>query len=306
MKRLIVLLLACAVTASAQFTRIEYNKTVPIFSRASTTASTANDTTKPIDIGEASDLAVFAYGADSLKAAYWYRLRNSVTGMNTAWTEFDTVVVAATGNNPDGKIIGTVVQSALGGYDGIQFYIDYVSGTTSDAGVRTVLYLYALRRSGGNFTTPLGRIPVFNRTGLVIDEYSWSSTTANDTIPQPAAADGTPVWTPIIGGTDAYYFARTNDSLRATVYYQMVNSTARDTTAWTLLDSIVTVDDLGSAAYDSTVRLAHNAPLALATILGYDGIRFYVDYDATTAGTATNADGTTNRWRLYQYLFRRD
>lgn len=306
MKRFIVLLLGVAVTASAQFTRIDYNKTVPVFSRTLTLAATANDTTKPFDISEASDIAVFAYSTDSLKAAYWYRLINSVTGMKTAWTEFDTIVVAATGDNPDGKSIGQVLQASLGGYNGIQFYIDYVTGTTADVGAATKLYVYALRRSGGNTVNPYGRVPIFNDEKFkVIDEYSWLSTSANDTTPQPTTA-GVPIFYPLNGGTDAYYFARTNDSLRATIYYQLINITARDTGSFTLLDSVVTVDDLGSATYDSTVRLAHNAPLALSTILGYEGIRFYVDYDATTPGTASNKDGTTNRWRLYQYLFRRD
>jgi hypothetical protein len=310
MKRYIILLSLVALVASlseAQFTRLEYSKTVPVFTNreAPTGATSANDTTKMFDISEATDLAVFAYGSDSLKAAYWYRLRNSVTGRTGAWTEFDTIVVAATGNNPDGKVIGTVLQSTLLGYDGIQFYIDYVAGTsTGESGTDThVLYVNALRRAGGVKGDPWGRMPRFNETWPVIDEYSWLSSTANDTIPQPSSA-GVAVWMPLGGGTDLAFLGRTNDSLRVTIYYQLVNHTARDTTAWTVLDSIVTVDNLGSASYDS-VDVGVNA-LALSTILGYEGIRFYVDYNATTPGTASNSDGTTNRWRLYRYYLRRE
>lgn len=310
MKRYFVMLSLVAFVASlseAQFTRLEYNKTVPVFTRvvAGTGATTSNDTTKIFDISEISDLAVFAYGSDSLKAAYWYRLRDSKTGRTGAWTEIDTIVVAATGNNPDGKILGTVLQSSLIGYDGIQFYIDYVAGTSTGetATDRYVLYLNGLRRALGGKGDPFGHVPVFNSEETVIDEYSWLSSTANDTIPSPTTA-GVPRWYPLGGGTDLAFKARTNDSIRVTIYYQLVNHTARDTTAWTVLDSVVTVDNLGSASYDS-VDVGVNS-LALSTILGYEGIRFYFDYNATTVGTASNSDGTTNRWRLYQYYLRRD
>lgn len=310
MKRYLILLSVVALIASsseAQFTRIEYNKTVPVFTNreAPTGATSANDTTKMFDIGEASDIAVFAYGSDSLKAAYWYRLRSSVTGRNTAWTELDTIVVAATGNNPDGKIVGTILQSSLIGYDGIQFYIDYVAGTsTGETGTDTqVLYVHALRRALGGIGTWSGRAPVFNTMAPVIDKYSWLSSTVNDTIPNPNT-DGTPVFYPLGGGTDLRYLGRTNDSIRVTIYYQLINKTARDTTSWAVLDSMVTVDNLGSASYDS-VDIGVNG-LALSTILGYEGIRYYIDFDATTPGTATNSDGTTNRFRLYQFYLRRD
>lgn len=310
MKRYMMLLSVVALIVSsseAQFTRIEYNKTVPVFTNLDTTtgATTANDTTKMLDISEASDIAIFAYASDSLKACYWYRLRNSVTKATTAWTELDTIVVAATGNNPDGKIIGTILQASLIGYDGLQFYIDYVAGTSTgeNAPDKSVLYVNALRRSGGPVGYWKGKSPKFNVMEPVIDEYSWLSTTVNDTTPHPTSATS-PNWYPLGGGTDLRYLGRTNDSIRVHIYYQLVNHTARDTTGWTLLDSMVTVDNLGSASYDS-VDIGVNG-LALSTILGYEGIRYYIDWNATTVGTATNSDGTTNRFRLYQYYLRRD
>lgn len=305
MKRLIFLLLCVGVTALAQFPRIEYNKTVAVFSRnvVPTGATTSNDTTKMIDISEATDIALFAYGSDSLKAAYWYRLRNSVTGLTTAWTEFDTVVVATTA--AAGIRIGTVLEASLLPYDGVQFYVDYVAGTsTGEAGTDNfICYLYALKRAGGTVVNGQGRAAIANsRVYTVIDKSGWLSTTATDTIPQPSA-DGTAQYYSIAGGTNIYHLARTNDSLRVTVNYALRNTVARATVAFALLDSIVTVDNLGSAAYDSTIR---KTGLTLATILGYDGIRYEEDYDATTAGTATNSDGTTNRWRLYQFFLRRE
>ena len=281
---------------------IDYNRTVPIYVSAVALESKANDTTKAFDISEASDLAVFGYGSDSLAVAVWYRLSSSVTKRTTAWTILNDTVTVSDAAAGEGAIIGTLAQATLRGYDVIQFYVDYVNPSGESGVFRTILYMHALKRAGGRTSDTRGRDATFNLYKPVVDMHSWLSTTATDTIPQPST-DATAIWYPIVGGTDLYFDGRTNDSIRATVYYQLYNRTAQATGSWTLLDSIVTVDDLGSATYDSTASMAS---LALSTILGYEGIRFYVDFDATTGGTASAGDGTANRFRLYQYFLRRE
>ena len=123
--------------ASAQ----QYNKPTMFYTETNPTTSTANDTTGFFSIkGGQGGLAVFGSASDSAGVVLYYRLRQSngipyaVTG---SWTAIDTLGPAGDGSmattSGASQLIGTVALSTLLGYDEIQFYADYITGTSNGA-----------------------------------------------------------------------------------------------------------------------------------------------------------------------------
>jgi hypothetical protein len=154
----------------------------------------------------------------------------------------------------------------------------------------------------GNVSAQSG-VPIYNKAYVVFEHYGVISSTATDTtrwinICQPGSS-------PRQGAYDISWFMRSNDSLMFNLYYQLRNTDAGYTGAWTALDSCKVVDDAGAATDTTTIGVASKNYLSSTVIHGCNQIRFYFDYDGTTSkGTAASAagDGVNNRFRFYIYF----
>lgn len=133
--------------------------------------------------------------------------------------------------------------------------------------------------------------PLFNRAWDVYNK-SYTASTANDTtqyFPLTQATHGRRS-----GTTDIRFFGRSNDSLSVNCYYQLKNSTTGSLGTWTQIDTVIHVATSDSVTSPGT--------LLLATLIGYDQIRFYFDWLAASAG----GDGTADTFRWYLYLFKNE
>lgn len=176
--------------------------------------------------------------------------------------------------------------------------------------MKKLAFLVLLVLAVSEILSAQGRPPYFNEAWLIKDKSSWLASTANDTIPQPGSAGAATFFTLSTSATggrsaasDLVFFARTNDSTTIRVLYQLQNSQigSSSRTGWTEIDTVITVDDAG-ASTDTTIALGR---LALATISGYDQIRFYEDFLSGTATTAAG-DGSATRLRYYLYLLKNE
>lgn len=136
-----------------------FNKPVQFYVKKNPTPSTANDTTTFFTILGASDIVVYGSADDSCAALIYYRLRQNVFGsyaVTTAWTAIDTLGPAGDGTmgttTGAAQRLGTISGSTLVGYNEIQFYVDYLTGTSNGAADGTdnnvrFLYYYAKREN---------------------------------------------------------------------------------------------------------------------------------------------------------------
>lgn len=141
MKKLFFLLmiLGTATALSQQVGALAaYNAPYQFYQKTAYTAATANDTSAFLSLGGASDIVVFGSNNDSAAIALYYRLRSKNVGgtsgytVTTGWTVIDTL-----GTNGDGTLdttgaqrLGAIALTTLLGYDEIQFYVDYLTGTS--------------------------------------------------------------------------------------------------------------------------------------------------------------------------------
>lgn len=142
--------------ASAQ--SVTYNKPVQFYYKANPTSSTANDTTNFFSIGTGqASYTVLGTANDSATVIVFYRLRQSKMpyALTGSWTLLDTLGVDGAGslNTTTGgaQLVGTLALATLTGYDEIEFYVDYLSGTSNAAADGTANYIrlfyYAVKPS---------------------------------------------------------------------------------------------------------------------------------------------------------------
>lgn len=130
----------------------------------------------------------------------------------------------------------------------------------------------------------------YNEASMIYYKSGFLAGTASDTISFlsiPLALDLT-LW-----GT-------ANDSTTVLPYYQLRNSTTGAVSAWTAMDTIGT-DGSGNtptATGPATDEMSGGS-IALATLNGFDEVRFYFDY---LTGSPANADGTDNILKVYLYV----
>ena len=133
--------------------------------------------------------------------------------------------------------------------------------------------------------------PQFNQAWLLRTK-TYLATTANDTTAYynlTASSFGRRA-----GTTDIRFFGRSNDSITVDCYYQLKNSTTGALGTWTQIDTVIHVNTSDSTSTPGT--------LLLATLIGYDQIRFYFDFLSGTAGS----DGSDNTFRWYAYLLKNE
>jgi len=258
-----------------------YNQTVQLFSHKSAAGNlfftnvTGDTMTYWVDISKASDLAVTVVAYDSVAAHVYYRMRNSATNARKGWTLLDSAA-SFTNNALNATKLTTNLQLAtLLGYDRIQFYVLYKERCTKEVSKYIRVYLTALQRSGGpTFNPASGKSGVVSNSPYYIySKTGYSASTANET---------TQAWVDYLGSTgDIAFLGKADDSIRAVVYYKLNNALTGATTAWTVLDTMNGADE--TVGQDTLI-----GTLAMATTLGYDQLKIYVDQIAgSTSGTVT-------------------
>lgn len=118
-----------------------FNQPTQFYSKLNPTSSTANDTSGFITLkGGQGGIAIYGSADDSCSALVYYRLRQSRVGgyaVTGSWTAIDTLGQAGDGTlstiSGAGQLVGTVALATLLGYDEIQFYVDYLTGTSNAA-----------------------------------------------------------------------------------------------------------------------------------------------------------------------------
>jgi hypothetical protein len=137
-----------------------------------------------------------------------------------------------------------------------------------------------------------------NQYGVTFNQARVWFTEANAT---DATADRTTGYLTFAPATEIGLIGRATDSLNVHISYQLRNSvTGAVQGSATLLDSCVYVVDEAVTSDTSTVETG----LGVATLRGYDQVRFVLDFDAATPGTSDGDDGTANLFRLYYILYK--
>lgn len=130
----------------------------------------------------------------------------------------------------------------------------------------------------------------FNEAQIFYYKSGFTASTANDTTQ----------FFSIAGASDLRVWGTADDSTRVLPYYQLRNSTTGAVTTFAGMDTVGT-DGLGSAvtaAGPSTSEMS-GGTVALSTIVGFDEIRFYIDY---LAGSTAGGDGADAVLKLYLFL----
>lgn len=135
---LFIMVIMISMVAFGQ-TSLQFNKAFQIYYKSGFIAGTANDTTTWISLAKTTssntsvgtDFCVFGRANDSAVVRVMYRLGNSLdTDTRTSWTELDTLILDTGGGNSDSTaLVGEVAFSTLFGYDQVQFYVDYLTGS---------------------------------------------------------------------------------------------------------------------------------------------------------------------------------
>ena len=130
----------------------------------------------------------------------------------------------------------------------------------------------------------------YNEANIIYTKSGFLAATASDTIG----------FMNIGLALDLTLWGTANDSLVLLPYYQLRNSTTGAVSAWTAMDTIGTdgTGNVPTATGPATDEMSGGS-IALATLNGFDEVRFYFDY--LTGGPA-NADGTTNIAYVYAYI----
>lgn len=131
---------------------VSFNKPTQFYSKLNPTASTANDTTGWIPISGASDIAIFGSADDSAAVLISYRLRQNQGipyAVTTSFTGIDTLGADGAGGSATAsgasQRLGAIASSTLLGYSEIQFFNDYLAGTSNgsaDGTANTVRFFY--------------------------------------------------------------------------------------------------------------------------------------------------------------------
>lgn len=130
----------------------------------------------------------------------------------------------------------------------------------------------------------------FNEASIIYYKSGFIATTASDTTG----------FISIAGGLDFALWGTADDSTVVLPYYQLRNSTTGALGSWTAMDTIGT-DGTGNtptAAGPATDEMSGGA-VALATLNGFDEVRFYIDY---LTGSCTSADGSAAVLKVYLFL----
>ncbi len=161
MKKLFFLLVIGMATSFAQQQGpkgVRYNEPTQFYLKTDYTVTSANDTTAFLSLGSAEDIVIFGSNNDSAAIAIYYRLRSKPAGATTGytvtsgWTVIDTL-----GTNGDGTLdtsgaqrLGQILLTTLVGYDEIQFYVDYLTGTATtsivDAEANKARFFYYFKK----------------------------------------------------------------------------------------------------------------------------------------------------------------
>lgn len=123
----------------------------------------------------------------------------------------------------------------------------------------------------------------FNRATEFYKEASFTASTANDTTSYLKFAPATEIG--IIG--------RADDSVDVNIYYQLRNSTTGAAGSWTLVDSTILTSATDNAAVETGI--------GVATLRGYDQVRFYFDFQTNSTD---GGDGTAATYRCYYMLYK--
>jgi len=157
MKKLFFLLMIGSVAYAQQqgASGVRYNAPTQFYQKTAYIAATINDTSGFISLGSASDISIFASHNDSATVVVFYRLRSKNVGgssgytVTTSWTLLDTIGVDGAGalSNTSGgaQLVGNIALSTILGYDEIQFYRDYITGTAvadNDGGATNTLRMF--------------------------------------------------------------------------------------------------------------------------------------------------------------------
>jgi hypothetical protein len=287
---ILMCLLIFSIGYSQTYNTPVYNNTVLIY-RGAVVASTATFTIGYIPIGEATDLRLCWTSGDSIDVVVAYVLRNSITGAVTASATIDSAVT--TKANGSKGMMTAIALSTMLGYDQIKFTVAQSGDkkTAVTTGQYFKLYMNTIRRNGGQVGDVQGRIPQkLNNAYRCYTNNAYTLNTANDTME---------TYIPLNGISGLRVYDKSTDSLVADIYYILRNSIIDSTCAGAKLGSTVThVQPLGQDTCTSP------GALAIATLIGWDQIKFYVDYKSnSTSGNAGEAYGYVNK--LFVYLLRR-
>lgn len=284
--KLLLSLLLIPVCLFGQLTYVKselpYNSTTLALRDTFTITIKTAHTVKWFKVPRATDVAIW-YRVQNLGSTLdsigrTITLRNSITNSQATLVS-DTVVMAYQ------NVIKTIPASSLTGYDliGLTNTLLYSANSTRDT---LKVFFQPIARSGGNFTSTGGVAPTFNYPKQFYYKSGYTASTANDTIKN---------FIPIVGGTDLRVFARSTDSLVATVYYQLRNTVVDTTKAWVTAGTFTHEQPLNYADTSSIGTL-----IPLSTLLGYDAVKFYIDYAAGSTAQASRVI------ELFYYLVRRE
>ena len=105
-------------------------KVFQVYSKASYTSSTANETTAYSYTDGASKFSVKVTATDTVKGVLRFQFKDSFTGYTTAWTAVsDSISLIGSSSTLASDRVHAFASSdtSTSGYDMIRFYIDYVT-----------------------------------------------------------------------------------------------------------------------------------------------------------------------------------
>ena len=123
----------------------------------------------------------------------------------------------------------------------------------------------------------------FNQAREFYKEASFTASTANDTTG----------YITFVPATELGIIGRADDSVDVNIYYQLRNSTTGAAGSWTLIDSTILTAATDNAAVETG--------LGIATLRGYDQVRFYFDFQTNSTD---GLDGTAATFRCYYMLYK--
>jgi len=125
----------------------QFNRAWLVYSKTAYEDSTANDTTKFLNLSEMTagrrsapfDISCYGRSNDSIRVLVYYQLGNTEANHLGAWTALDSVIHvddagAATDTTTDGVNHNALASTTIKGADKVRFYFNYLG---ADAGIKT-------------------------------------------------------------------------------------------------------------------------------------------------------------------------
>jgi len=117
------------------------NVTTEVYKKLNYVASSATDTTVYRQFAPADNIVILGSATDSAYVIVSYMLKESVTGLETAFVLADTLQLAGSGGD---QLIANLPIATVGGYDQIKFEINYITATTLVTGATVRFYIRLL------------------------------------------------------------------------------------------------------------------------------------------------------------------